>query len=221
MSSLGPHHIDEDEVLTTDERERLIKILGGERITEVDQHDKKRPPGEALSQRDHELLKIGRDGLGFEGVEGVADEIIVILPIAGADEPVFFVREANESEEVALPLGDGSENERTVQKLFELGGDEIVSAGRIGTIEPVALGRFLHPHPDLAGAETGVIDDDVDFLRPFDLVGPRDGSLPTCGRFPVDVDVVVAGLVVPELLKVASFTDLPDDMISLLTPHQE
>jgi len=56
---LWAHHVDDDEVLPADEREGFIKMPGGERVTEIDEHDKKRPSRETPPQGNHELLVVG------------------------------------------------------------------------------------------------------------------------------------------------------------------
>jgi len=149
----GADHVDEDEVLPADERQGLVKMLGGERVAEIDEHDEERPAGESLAQGDHELLEVGGDGLGLEGVEGVADEVVMVFAVAGADEAVLFVSEADESEEIALPFGDGGEDEGTVEKFLELGRDEMLAAGGVLAVEPVTFGRFFDSDSDLTGAE--------------------------------------------------------------------
>ena len=217
----GTDHVDEDEVLAADEREGLIKMLGGEGVAEIDKHDEERPPRETLAQGDHELLEVGRDRLGLEGVEGVADEVVVVFPVPGADEAIPFVGEADESEEVALPLSNGGEDEGAVKKFLKLGRDEVFAPGGIFAVEPVVFGGLRDTDTNLTRAQTRVIDDDVDLLGALDLKGAGGGTLAAGGRFPVDVNVVIAGLVVAQLLEVAAFPDLADGAVAVISPHQE
>ncbi len=66
-----------------------------------------------------------------------------------------------------------------------------------------------------------MIDDHVDLLGAFDLVGARHRVPPPRRRLPIDIDIIVAGLILAELLEITPLSDLPDLVTAVVAAHQE
>ncbi len=188
----GGEHIHEDEVLAPDEVDAVGEALGEHRVVEGGEDDEEGALAEAEADEGADFLKVGGDGAGLEGEQGVAAGVVVGFAAAGADEFFHAIAEGEDAEQVALALGGDAEDEG--------GGDEALEHGGL------AGGSGFE---DGAGAEAGGVEDHIDLLGALDLEDFGDGMAALGGGFPVDFVVAVAGDVLAEFLEFAAFADLP------------
>ena len=114
---------------------------------------------------------------------------------SGFHQVVYFIRERDQSEAVALPLGRNAKEEGR--------GDRAVQMTRCfgGRLKRGAFGK-------LTRAETGSIKRKIDFLRSLQLEDFRDRKPPFGGRFPVDLIEAVSSFVLSQFLKFSSSANL-------------
>ena len=177
-------------MLATDQIRRSLERLHNDGIIEIGHEHDKGAAAQAEPDESGDFLKIGRDGLGFETVEGLAAGAVVFLAVAGADEIGNAITKGDQAKEIALFLC------RETQ--YQCSGNVAIQVRALCGI----AGNLQ------TGREAGSIDDDIDFLGLFGLVKFCDGMTTAGGCLPVNGVVAVAGNVFAQFFKFATLAEL-------------
>src|ERR1700730_8921619 len=115
--------------------------------------------------------------------------------VSGLQQVVHFIRERDEPEPVALPLGGHAKEESCRNRTVKM------SRSLAGVLEGRDFGQ-------LTRAEAGGIEGEIDLLGSLELEDFGYGKAPFGGRFPIDLVETVPSLVVSQFLEFSSLADL-------------